>query len=96
MDYKNIFDKMEEVFINLGFKPVLINDIKFMMYKENYCKITFLKDWSAFVIESADNIQDAEKGVLEDGDLYYTDIPEKELLKQLEYDLIRDYFTNLK
>lgn len=94
MDYKIILGKMEEVFVGLGFIPVVINGVRFMRYKECYCKITFLKDWSAFVIENADNIQDVENGVLEDGDLYYTDISEKQLLSQLKLDLIRDYFTD--
>lgn len=94
MDYKVILDKMERLFINLGFSPVIINDVKFMKYKERYCKITFLKDWLAFVIESADNIQDAKKGVLEDGDLYYTDISESELLSQLKSDLINYYMND--
>ena len=48
----------------------------------------------AFVIESADNIQDAKKGVLEDGDLYYTDISESELLSQLKSDLINYYMND--
>lgn len=94
MDYKVILDKMEKVFINLGFSPVIVNGVKFMRYKECYCKMTFLKDWAGFVIESADSLQDAEKGVLEDGDLYYTDISESELLSQLKSDLIRDYLTD--
>lgn len=94
MDYKVILDKMEKLFINLGFSPIIINDVKFMRYKECYCKITFLKDWSAFVIESADNIQDAKKGVFEDGDLYYTDIYESELLSQLRSDLINYYMND--
>ncbi len=94
MDYKAIVDKMEKTFINLGFSPVIINGIKFMRYKECYCKMTFLRDWSAFVIESADNIQDVEKGVLEDGDLYYMDISESELLSQLKSDLINYYMND--
>lgn len=67
MNYKVIFNKMEELFINLGFSPIIINDVKFMRYKECYCKITFLEDWSAFVIESADNVQDAKKEFLKMG-----------------------------
>lgn len=94
MDYKIILSKMEKVFLNLGFKSFLVNGIKFMRYQDYFCKITFLKDWSAFVIESADTVRDAEKGILEDGDLYYMDIPENQLLSQLESDLIRDYFTD--
>lgn len=94
MDYKATYRKMEEIFINLGFKAVTINGITFMRYKECYCKITFIKDWSAFVIESAGNFQDAEKGILEDGDLYYTDISESELLSRLESDLIKYYMID--
>lgn len=94
MEYNVIFDKMEKLFINLGFSPIIINGVKLMRYKECYCKMTFLKDWSAFVIESADNIQDAEKGVFEDGDLYYTDISENDLLNQLEADLINYYMND--
>ena len=94
MDYKVFLDKMEELFINLGFSSVVINGVKFMRYKECYCKVTFLKDWSAFVVESADNIQDAEKGVLEDGDLYYTDISESELLSLIKSDLINYYMND--
>lgn len=94
MDYEIVLNKMEDIFINLGFSPVLINGIKFMKCKNCYCKITFLKDWSAFVIESADNIQEAEKGILEDGDLYYTDMPEKQLLDRFKSDLIKYYLDD--
>lgn len=94
MDYRVILDKIEKLFINLGFSSVIINDAKFMKYNECYCKVTFLKEWSAFVIESADNFQDAEKGVLEDGDLYYTDISESELLSQIKLDLIKYYMND--
>lgn len=94
MDYEIVFNKMEDIFIKLGFSPVLINGIRFMRYKNCYCKITFLKDWSAFVIESADNIQETEKGILEDGDLYYTDMPEKQLLDCFKSDLIKYYLDD--
>lgn len=36
MDHKEIFNKMEELFINLGFRPIIINDVEFMRYKECY------------------------------------------------------------
>lgn len=93
MDYSRTFQKIEEIFINLGFDVVIINETKFMKYKECYCKITFLKDWSAFVIESADSVLDAENGILEDGDLYYTDVSEDELLNKLRDDLKKDYIN---
>lgn len=94
MNYIMTLEKMKEVFINLGFESVTINDSEYLRYKNCYCKVVFLRDWSAFVIESADNLQDAEIGVLEDGDLYYTDVSESELLSQLREDLIRYYFSD--
>ena len=41
MGYKVFLEKMEEVFINLGFNPVIVKGVKFMKYGEYYCKITF-------------------------------------------------------
>lgn len=93
MDNNMVLDKMENIFIDVGFIPVMLNGVKFFKFEECYCKITFISDWSAFVIESADNIRDAEKGVLEDGDLYYTDVSEKELLVQFRSDLIQYYMS---
>lgn len=74
MDYNAIIVEIERLFENLGFSPIIINGTNFMKFKECYCKMTYLKDWSAFVIESADNIHDAEKWMLDDGNLYYTDV----------------------
>ena len=49
--------------------------------------------WSIYLIESADNISDVEKGVLEDGDLYYINIPEDDLLNQIKSDL-KNYYMD--
>lgn len=94
MDNKLILTKMEKIFMDLGFKPIIVNGIKFMRYKDCYCKMTFLNGIGAFVIESAESLQDAEKGILEDGDLYYTDISESEILSQLKSDLIQYYLSD--
>ena len=45
----------------------------------------------AFVIECADNAEDASNGVLEDGDLYYLNIPEEEMLCKLRKDIVAYY-----
>lgn len=45
----------------------------------------------AFVIECADNVEDASNGVLEDGDLYYLNIPEEEMLCKLRKDIVTYY-----
>lgn len=95
MDYKNMLCKMEEVFINLGFETVIINNVRCLKYKECYCKVTFIKEWSAFVVESADNIKDAENGVFEDSDVYdiTEHITENKLLDNLRDNLVRYYLN---
>ncbi len=91
MDYKKCLDEMDKIFIKLGFIPTIINNIKFMRYKECFCKVTFLKDWNVYVIETAENYQEAEKGLLEDSGIYNADLSEKELLNQFRLDLIKYY-----
>lgn len=94
MDNEIILKKIEEVFKSLGFEAVTIHGTEFMQYKNCYCRVTYLTSLNAFVIESADDIQDAEKGILEDGDLYYTDVPENKLLRQIRSDLINYYMDD--
>lgn len=64
------------------------------MYNNCYCRITYLDSWEAFVIESVDNVEDATNGVIEDGDLYYLDIPEEEMLCKLRKDLVAYYMES--
>lgn len=80
---------MEKVFFELGFEVKIIGDkqYRYLNYNNCYCKITYLERLSAFVIESADNIEDAINGILEDGDLYFLDVPEEKVLCQLHKDI---------
>ena len=93
MNIQNILKEINDVFLSLGFveQPVGKNHFSYLRRKNCYCKITFLKDFVAFVIESANNAQDAENGILEDGDLYFIDTPTEKLLQQLKED-IRNYY----
>lgn len=65
----------------------------FSLFNICYCKITYLEKLKAFVIESADNLNDAINGTLEDGDLYYTDISEDAMLCQLKRDVVAYYMN---
>lgn len=89
----NLLMKIQEVFFELGFENKVIGDKKdqYLCYNNCYCKITYLKKIEAFVIESADNMQDAINGVLEDGDLYYLDAQEEDILYQIKEDIKRYY-----
>jgi len=85
--------KIESIFLSLGFTIELVGtkQLRYLRYQNCYCKITFLEAWGAFVIENADNLQEAENQMLEDGELYYVNVPEDALLRQIEKD-IRQYY----
>lgn len=93
MDNEKLKKKMEEVFKCVGFKVIKINNTNFYVNKNCYCKLTYLKSLSAFVIESADSYQEAEAGVLEDGEIYFISIPETDLLLKLKEDLLNYYVS---
>ena len=64
-----------------GFEWQIINDERYLVYRENFCQITYVHGLSAYVIEATNNRREAENGVLEDGELYPDDMPEQELFK---------------
>lgn len=95
MNIDNLKNKIEKIFIGLDFKYEIIGERKYryLVYNNCYCKITYLEKLKAFVIESTDNIKDALNGVLEDGDLYFIDISEENLLCQIKRDITRYYMN---
>lgn len=84
---KELHFKMENVFISLGIKQIEINSENFFMRNNCFCKLTYLSSLFAFVIEYSEKYQEAENGILEDGDLYFTNTPEDQLLNKLKNDL---------
>lgn len=93
MTIQYLHKKIESIFLSLGFTIDLVGtkQLRYLRYQNCYCKITFLEAWGAFVIESANNLQEAEKQMLEDGELYYVNIPEDDLLRQIEEDIKKYY-----
>lgn len=93
MQKEEIITKVENVFFELGFTEKIMDKKRYLVYQNCYCIVTFIKDLSAFVIESADNYEDAKNCVLEDGDLYFLDTTETELLSKIKNDLLNDYMN---
>ena len=93
MNTDTLINKIENIFLELGFKYETIGEkqYQYLVYNNCYCKITYLEKLGAFVIESADNINDALNGTLEDGDLYYIDISEEDMLCRLRKDIVTYY-----
>ncbi len=85
--------KITNIFLELGFHYETIGErqYRYLVYNNCYCRITYLEMFAAFVIEAANNISDAANGVLEDGDLYFTDIAEDAMLQEIREDVIKYY-----
>ncbi len=93
MDINILKEKVENIFLELGFKSEIIGEkqYRYLVHNNCYCKITYLSSRNAFVVECTDNVEDASNGVLEDGDLYYLNIPEEEMLFKLRKDIVAYY-----
>lgn len=78
MDIIQAQNRLENIFLELGFVYKIINERKYLVFNNTYCKISFIYEEGSFVIETADTYADAEKGVLEDSDwLSIEDIKEQ-------------------
>ena len=97
-EVKAKFDKMEQVFFCNLYMDQWIGEknrrLRYMIRpdKKLYCRLKYIKEKRAFVIESATNKQDAENEILRvDPDIYYIDEPEKEMLKRLDENVMANY-----
>lgn len=78
MDIIQAQNRLENFFLELGFVYKKINERKYLVFNNTYCKISFIYEEGSFVIETADTYADAEKGVLENSDwLSIEDIKEQ-------------------
>ena len=86
--------KMEQVFFCNGFTWDRIGEKMeiYLIRKNMYCKIKYIKEKRAFVILSAENKEDVLNEVLkQDPDYYYMDEPEKEMLERLRANVKQNY-----
>lgn len=70
MDVIKVQNQLKDIFIKLGFANQIINDNEYLVFHDTYCKISYIQSVGRFVIETADNYRDAQKGVLEDSDWF--------------------------
>lgn len=57
---KSTIKKMENVFLKAGFEWQIINDERYLVYRENFCQITYVHGLSAYVIEATNNRREAK------------------------------------
>ena len=87
---EELYAKIEQLLLDLGFSKVIINTKQLFQQGKAYYKITFIKQFDGFVIEYAENKQDAEKEMFTDGDIYPLALGEK-LLGKIKSDLLESY-----
>lgn len=61
---------LQKIFLKLGFVYKIVNQKKYLVFNNTYCKISFIYEEDSFVIETADTYADAETGVFEDSDWF--------------------------
>lgn len=83
--------KIDNLFKELGYTRVIINGKELYCHGDSYYKFTYINDLKAYVIEYANNYDDAMNNVFEDGDIYPIDLGEFELIKKMRSDLINYY-----
>lgn len=70
MDVMQVQNQLKDIFMKLGFVNKVINDREYLVFDNTFCKISYIQSIGGFVVETADNYSDAEKGLLEDSDWF--------------------------
>lgn len=91
---EKIKSKAMDMFVELGCKIVRINEELVYEKKGVFYKFAFIKGFKSFVVEYAENIDEAQKNRYEDGDLFPLSLGEEKLIEALRGDLIKYYFDD--
>ena len=92
LNVPQIINSMENVLLELGFKKGKIGEHEYLIYKDNYCKISYAKDITGFVLESTGDMEEARKDLLEDEQIYPGNWSLEKILETLREDIISSYF----
>ena len=93
LNVPQIINSMENVLLELGFKKGKIGEHEYLIYKDNYCKISYAKDITGFVLESTNDLEEARKYLLEDAEVYPDNWPLEKILETLREDIFSIYFN---
>ncbi|OKZ83711.1 MAG: hypothetical protein BHW06_05805 [Clostridium sp. 44_14] len=89
-------EKMENMFYYNGFADRWVEDgekrLFYMYYNNIHCRLKYIENKRAFVIQRAESKEEALKEKLKTGtEYYYMDEPEKEMLKRLDENVMANY-----
>jgi len=90
MDIESIRERIYALLEELSFKKTIINGVGLYSYDECYYKITYIKRYNSYVIEYANNYDEAVKNVFWDGDWYPISLGNA-LIDELRHDLVNFY-----
>ena len=93
LNVPQIINSMENVLLELGFKKGKIGEHEYLIYKDNYCKISYAKDITGFVLESTGDMEEARKDLLEDEQVYPDNWSLEKILETLREDIFSIYFN---
>ena len=89
----DLLARIESIFTELNFKEVHVNRQKLYEYNGHYYFVSFVKGLNSYVIESAENLSEAETNMFEDSGVYPLTLGENELLRVIRADLIQFYIN---
>jgi len=89
MNIDVMLEAIENLFLELGFKKVKINNRYNYVYKSLYCELNY-SDNLGFVIEYANSLAEAEKSIYDDGDVFSPDIGESAILTGIKAEVEKE------
>ena len=93
LNIERTIEDMENVFLELGFKRGKIGEHEYLICKDNYCKISYAKEITGFVLESTNDLEEARKDLLEDAEVYPDNWPLEKILETLREDIFSIYLN---
>lgn len=89
MDKENIDQQINMVLEELGFEKIMLHHNQVYKWRDNYYKLVFVDEFQAYIIEFALTLQEAEKNIFEDSDMYPLSL--ENLIADLRVDLLNYY-----
>lgn len=89
MNKEHMDQKINILLEELGFEKFMLNHNEFYKWGENYYKLVFIDKFQAYILEFAVTLQEAEKNIFEDSDIYPLSL--ENLIADLRSDLLKYY-----
>lgn len=89
MDKELLLKQIDNLFLELGFSKISINNKITYFKEEEYIRVDYINGFESFVLEYAQGIEEALNNVFEDGDLYPIKLGINEIIEMMKIDLLK-------